>query len=100
MTAVVQSDDIGAWLDTRNESFELGYRLGFAAGDEVGYGRCMHDLYEASLIHRFRFGPLDVSQTDLLLRRAEVGELCKQFTQRHGDEYRGGPVHWLTGRPA
>lgn len=94
------SDDINVWLDTRNESFELGYRLGYAAGDEVGYGRCMHDLYQGSLVHRFRLGPLDIPLTELLERRAEIGEACKAFAERHGHEYRGGPVHWLTGRAA
>lgn len=99
MTAVVQSDDIGAWLDMRNESFGVGYRLGFAAGDEVGYGRCMHDLYDGSVVHRFRLGPLDVSQTELLQRRCEVGQLCQQFAERHGRPYEGGAVDWVTGQP-
>lgn len=43
---------------------------------------------------------LGPSQELLQQRRQQPGELHRQFAQRHGDEYRGGPVDWATGRPA
>lgn len=53
-----------------------------------------------------RLGP---SHAELERRRAVVGDAPKKpgqpavhasFVERHGGEYRGGPVDWHTGRPA
>jgi len=82
------------------DDFELGYRLGYAGGYDVGRGSVYHEIHEASFIHRFKAGPLDITQSELLRRRAELGEAHRAFTIRHGGPYRGGPVDWDTGRPA
>jgi hypothetical protein len=51
----------------------------------------------AEMVKGRRLGP---SYRELERRRSIPSSLPEQFAQRHGGEYRGGPVDWATGRPA
>lgn len=83
------------------DQFELAYRLGFAAGDTVGYGRANHelDLAWARVAQEVRRAATQPTHAQILWRRNGHGELHRAFTIRHGREYTGGPVNWYTGRP-
>lgn len=41
----------------------------------------------------------EITHAELERRRQEPGKLAREFWERHGGEYCGGPVDWHTGRP-
>lgn len=40
------------------------------------------------------------SHAEIQRRRSDPGPIAREFRQRHGGPYLGGPVDWATGRPA
>jgi hypothetical protein len=77
-------------------ALEFGYRLGYAAGVEVGYGQCVAKLDEAAreAAATVRRGPLTPALAELQRRRDEPGDAALAWRARFGREYRGGPVRW------
>lgn len=87
----------GAELDT----WEAGYRAGYATGHEVGYGLRDHEERQRWRVHAKRIAMIArlVPFDELERRRvAPSGDAYRgALIRRGGREYTGGPVRYDTG---
>lgn len=91
-------DDLDAQQRRETAAYAEGYVTGWGSGYDVGEGSVYERIAEGSRLASGsvpRGSPLE----ELVRRRADVGDACREFTARHGGEYKGGPVDFQTGRP-
>lgn len=82
-------------------SEELMYRLGFAQGEEVGYGRAEEDMRRewAAISSAVKATSRVPTTAELAERRRPGGAIYEARMRRHGGrEYQGGPVNFWTGQ--
>ncbi|MBN6051309.1 hypothetical protein JYK22_05135, partial [Nonomuraea sp. RK-328] len=77
------------------------YRLGFTQGEAVGFGRAHEEMSRewAAVAARVKATGRTPTAVELAERRRPGGAVYEARMRRHGRDYQGGPVDFLTGQP-